>query len=78
MSEVSVHDQVPRGALVGIGILLAVSLVAVTAVRVSGIDVRVPDAEAVATRDLPPWTVHAGVPAKQVGVRPRNAPAEGV
>jgi putative photosynthetic complex assembly protein len=37
---------------VGIGILLAVSLVAVTAVRVSGIDVRVPDAEAVATRDL--------------------------
>jgi len=52
MSEVSVHDQVPRGALVGIGILLAVSLVAVTAVRVSGIDVRVPDAEAVAIRDL--------------------------
>lgn len=32
---------------------------------------------AVATRDLPPWTVHAGVPAKQVGVRPRNPPAEG-
>jgi putative photosynthetic complex assembly protein len=52
MSEVSVHDQVPRGALVGVGILLAVSLVAVTAVRVSGIDMRVPDAEAVVTRDL--------------------------
>ncbi len=52
MSEASVHDQVPQGALVGIGILLAVSLVAVTAVRVSGIDVRVPDAEAVMTRDL--------------------------
>jgi putative photosynthetic complex assembly protein len=52
MSEASVHDQVPRGALVGVGILLAVSLVAVTAVRVSGIDVRVPDAEAVVTREL--------------------------
>ncbi len=52
MSEVSANDQVPRGALVGIGILLAVSLVAVTAVRVSGIDMRVPDAEAVVTRDL--------------------------
>jgi putative photosynthetic complex assembly protein len=52
MNEASVHDQVPRGALVGIGILLAVSLVAVSAVRLSGIDVRTPDAEAVATRDL--------------------------
>jgi putative photosynthetic complex assembly protein len=52
MSEASVHDQVPRGALVGAGILLAVSLVAVTAVRVSGIDVRAPDAEAVVVRDL--------------------------
>jgi len=52
MSEASVQDQVPRGALVGIGILLAVSLVAVTAVRLSGIDVRTPDAQAVATRDL--------------------------
>ncbi|MBY0440109.1 MAG: photosynthetic complex assembly protein PuhC [Burkholderiales bacterium] len=52
MSEASVHDQVPRGALVGIGILLAVSLVAVTAVRVSGIDVRTPDAEAVMVREL--------------------------
>lgn len=52
MSEASVHDQVPRGALVGVGILLAVSLVAVTAVRVSGIDVRAPDAEAVVTREL--------------------------
>jgi putative photosynthetic complex assembly protein len=52
MSEASVQDHVPRGALVGIGILLAVSLVAVTAVRVSGIDVRAPDAEAVMTRDL--------------------------
>lgn len=52
MNEASVQDQVPRGALVGIGILLAVSLVAVTAVRLSGIDVRTPDAEAVVTRDL--------------------------
>lgn len=52
MSEASVQDQVPRGALVGIGILLAVSLVAVTAVRVSGIDVRAPDAEPLVTRQL--------------------------
>lgn len=52
MSEASVHDQVPRGALVAVGILLAVSLVSVTAVRVSGIDVREPDAEAAVTRSL--------------------------
>ena len=46
------HDAVPSGVLKAIGLLLLASLVAVTAVRLSGVDIRAPDAAAVETRAL--------------------------
>jgi putative photosynthetic complex assembly protein len=45
-------ETVPRGALIAIGILVALSIAATAAVRLSGVDVRVPDAAAVHTRAL--------------------------
>lgn len=42
----------PAGALVAIGIVLAVALTAVTYARLTGIEVREPDARAVAVREL--------------------------
>ena len=45
-------DTMPRGPLMAIGALLLVTLVGVAAVRLSGADIREPDAAAVATRSL--------------------------
>jgi putative photosynthetic complex assembly protein len=45
-------DIVPSGVLKGIGLLLLTSVAAVAAVRLSGIDIREPDAPAVETRAL--------------------------
>ena len=45
-------DDVPAGVLKAIGILLLVSVAAVALVRLSGIDIRTPDAAAVQTRAL--------------------------
>lgn len=45
-------ETVPRGALLAIGALIAVTFMAVAAVRLSGIDVRAPDAAAAQTRAL--------------------------
>jgi putative photosynthetic complex assembly protein len=44
--------QIPRAALIGAGALLAFTLLAVGAVRLSGVDVREPDAAAIAIRTL--------------------------
>lgn len=47
------HDpQVPRGVLLAVAALLALALLAVAAVRLSGVDIREPDAAAVSTRLL--------------------------
>jgi putative photosynthetic complex assembly protein len=45
-------DTMPRGPLLAIGALLLVVLVFVAGVRLSGVDIRDPDAAAVATRSL--------------------------
>ncbi len=45
-------DTMPRGPLLAIGALLLVVLVGVAGVRLSGVDIREPDAAAVATRSL--------------------------
>ena len=45
-------DSMPRGPLLAIGGLLLVALVFVAGVRLSGVDIREPDAPAVATRSL--------------------------
>ncbi len=47
-----VAETIPRGALIAIGILVALSIAATAAVRLSGIDVREPDAPALQTRAL--------------------------
>lgn len=44
--------RVPRGALLAAAALLVVTIAAVATVRLSGVDVRAPDAAAVATRAL--------------------------
>ena len=51
-TEVTIHEQVPRIALVALGLLLAATLIGVTAVRVSGIEVREPDAAVLMVRQL--------------------------
>lgn len=45
-------DTMPRGPLLAIGALLLVALVGVASVRLSGVEIREPDAPAVATRSL--------------------------
>jgi putative photosynthetic complex assembly protein len=45
-------DLVPGGVLKAIGLLLLLSVAAVAAVRLSGIDIREPDAAAIVTRAL--------------------------
>lgn len=52
MSDLSVHETVPRGALIAIGALLLGTLVVVAAVRLSGVQVREPDAAPIASRAL--------------------------
>jgi putative photosynthetic complex assembly protein len=56
MSELSMPAEcpevLPRGVLVAIGAALLISLVGTAAVRVSGVAIRAPDAQTVATRSL--------------------------
>lgn len=53
MSPTAPHgDTLPRGVLLSIGALVLATLMAVAAVRLSGIDVREPDAAAAQTRAL--------------------------
>jgi putative photosynthetic complex assembly protein len=52
MSEISAQEQVPRAAVVGIALLLAASVLMVAAVRLSGVEMREPDAPALITRSL--------------------------
>ncbi|MDH4051798.1 MAG: photosynthetic complex assembly protein PuhC [Rubrivivax sp.] len=51
-SAVPACDSMPRGPLLAIGALLLALLVGVAAVRLSGVSIRAPDAEAVAVRSL--------------------------
>jgi putative photosynthetic complex assembly protein len=46
------HHPLSRGPLIAIGTMLLLVLLSVTAVRLSGVDISIPDAAAVATRDL--------------------------
>lgn len=46
------RELLPRGLLSAIGVLLVVSVVATAVVRWSGVDIREPDARAVASREL--------------------------
>jgi putative photosynthetic complex assembly protein len=52
MSEAIHHNEVPRGALLAAGALILVTVVAVTIVRLSGIDIRTPEAPVFAAREL--------------------------
>jgi putative photosynthetic complex assembly protein len=56
MSETSMTapptEVLPRGVLVAIGVLLVIALVGTAAVRLSGVSVREPDAQTVASRAL--------------------------
>jgi putative photosynthetic complex assembly protein len=53
MSPTAPHgDVIPRGVLLSIGALVLATFLAVAAVRLSGIDVREPDAAAAQTREL--------------------------
>lgn len=52
MIDTTANDKVPRGMLIAIGLMLVVSLSGVAAVRMSGVEVRMPDAEAVMIRSL--------------------------
>ena len=52
MSGLSVHETVPRGALIAIGSILLGTLVAVAAVRWSGAQIRHPDAAPLVSRAL--------------------------
>jgi putative photosynthetic complex assembly protein len=45
-------DHIPRGLLLAAAALVLISLLAVTAVRLSGVSIHTPDATAVATRSL--------------------------
>jgi putative photosynthetic complex assembly protein len=45
-------ETLPRGVLLSIGALIAITLTAVALVRWSGVDIRLPDAEAAQTRAL--------------------------
>jgi putative photosynthetic complex assembly protein len=46
------HNDVPRGAILGAGALILMTLLAVAAVRLSGIDIREPEAPTFAAREL--------------------------
>ncbi|MDP2006426.1 MAG: photosynthetic complex assembly protein PuhC [Rubrivivax sp.] len=46
------NETLPRGLLIGLGALVLVSLVSVAAVRLSGTEIRSPDASPVMTRSL--------------------------
>jgi len=46
------HDVLPRGVLLAIAVLVLVSLAGTALVRLSGINIREPDAATIATRDL--------------------------
>jgi putative photosynthetic complex assembly protein len=50
--EIFPGNNVPRAALVAVGALVAATLVAVGAVRISGVPIRAPDAEPMQTRSL--------------------------
>jgi putative photosynthetic complex assembly protein len=52
MSEVFVDGKVPRGALLGVAALIVATLVAVATVRLTGMPIHSPDAEAAVTRAL--------------------------
>lgn len=52
MPSPQLHETLPRGPMIAIGALLLAALVAVTAVRLSGVSVREPDAQSIATRLL--------------------------
>jgi putative photosynthetic complex assembly protein len=52
MSTVMDPSLLPRGVLVALGALVLVALAAVSAVRLSGVDIHAPDAAAVTTRAL--------------------------
>jgi putative photosynthetic complex assembly protein len=52
MSEALGRNEVPRGALVGAGALILVTLVSVAAVRLSGVDIRPPEAPPITVREL--------------------------
>lgn len=52
MSSAHLYETLPRGPMIAIGALLLAALVAVTAVRLSGVSVREPDAQSIATRLL--------------------------
>jgi putative photosynthetic complex assembly protein len=45
-------DALPRGLLVAIGLMVLATLLGVTAVRLSGVSIHTPDAQAVASRSL--------------------------
>lgn len=45
-------EALPRGAIIALGAVLAATLLAVAAVRLSGVDIRTPDAPAAAQRSL--------------------------
>jgi putative photosynthetic complex assembly protein len=45
-------DALPRGLLIAIGVMVVVTLLGVTAVRLSGVSIHTPDAQAVASRSL--------------------------
>jgi putative photosynthetic complex assembly protein len=52
MAEIIATDPLPRGAALALGVLLAGVLLSVATVRLSGVDVRTPDAPSVASRSL--------------------------
>ena len=52
MSETFSKVPFPRGPLRGAGGMIAAALIAVAAVRLSGVDIRAPDASAVVTMEL--------------------------
>jgi putative photosynthetic complex assembly protein len=52
MNTVMDPSLLPRGVLVALGALVLVALAAVSAVRLSGVDIHAPDAAAVTTRAL--------------------------
>lgn len=52
MSSLSTNESVPKGPLMALGALLLASLVGVAAVRLSGTEIRTPDAPTAAQRSL--------------------------
>jgi putative photosynthetic complex assembly protein len=52
MSEATYSHEVPRGALLAAGALLLAAILAVAVVRLSGVDIRTPEAPVFAAREL--------------------------